>query len=172
MKTNTTIITLIAATAIAGLLFAPRTKPTAEPVIAEVEVDTTPCQVLDFNELDPDNHEMDIMRLAYATAWVESRWNEAAVNGSCVGFLQISPIMVREANRLLGFDCFVDGDRWDEQASIAIYHVVMDYLNPTADIVKACKIWNGAGVSQQYIQKVTDKYNELVAEGWYYDMED
>lgn len=108
-----------------------------------------------------DQFGEEAMRLGSAIAWVESRCNPAAVNGNCVGYLQISPIMVREANRLLGWECFTYDDRLDEQGSLAIFYTIMAHHNPTLDIHRACRIWNGPGVSAWYIREVTEAYNRI-----------
>ena len=96
-----------------------------------------------------------------AFAWVESRHNPNAVNGNCVGYLQISPIMVREANRMAGEERFTLDDRWDKEKSIDMFRVIMEKKNPTLDIDKACIIWNGRGCSQQYKDAIKARIKEL-----------
>lgn len=82
--------------------------------------------------------------MAEAFAWVESRGDHMAYNEKedAVGLLQIRPIMVREANRLLGEEAFILADRWEPLESIDIFCTVMEHLNPTLDIDRAIDIWN------------------------------
>lgn len=85
-----------------------------------------------------------IFAMADAFAMQESRMTEDAVSecGTYVGCLQISPIMVREANRILGEELYSYDDRLDAGCSYGIFKVVMEHHNPELDIDKACKIWN------------------------------
>lgn len=95
-------------------------------------------------------HEDSLIALATAFAIQETRMTERAISpcGRYVGCLQISRIMVREANRLCGVDMFYSDtnvfydDRLDRQGSLAIFSVVMDYKNPTLDVDRAVDIWN------------------------------
>ena len=82
--------------------------------------------------------------MAEAFAWVESKGDHMAYNEreDAVGLLQIRPIMVREANRLLGEEAFTLADRWEPLESIDIFCTVMEHLNPTLDIDRAIDIWN------------------------------
>ena len=52
---------------------------------------------------------------------IESRHNKNAKNGKYVGTLQISPIMVREANKINGYKKYSLSDRNDSLMSAYIY---------------------------------------------------
>ena len=90
----------------------------------------------------PDQDPVEAM--AYAFAMVESNGNHQAYNPkeNAVGLLQIRPIMVREANRLLGEEAFTLADRWEPLESIDIFCTVMEHPNPKLDIDRAIDIWN------------------------------
>ena len=82
--------------------------------------------------------------MAEAFAWVESKGDNMAYNEreDAVGLLQIRPIMVREANRLLGEEAFTLADRWEPLESIDIFCTVMEHHNPKLDIDRTIDIWN------------------------------
>ena len=82
--------------------------------------------------------------LVQAIIHVESRGNDSAIgdNGLAVGCLQIHPICVREANRLIGFDSFDLDDRYNRQQSINIFNVIRSRIkNPTNE--RVARQWNG-----------------------------
>lgn len=80
-----------------------------------------------------------------------------------VGILQITPIMVREANRILGKDKYKLSDRTDIDKSVELFNVVQSYHNPNKDMNLALKIWNSKA-PLSYHNKVINKYNELIKE--------
>ena len=94
--------------------------------------------------------EDTIYALAYAFAMQESKLDEHAISpcGRYVGCMQISRIMVAEANRICTVELFYSDtnvfcdDRLDRQGSLAIFRTVMDYHNPKYDIDEAVNIWN------------------------------
>ena len=83
-------------------------------------------------------------RLAHAFAVVESNDNPKAINRkeNAVGLLQIRPIMVRQANQIVGEDLYELSDREDSLVSLGIFHTIMSELNPELDVDKAIDIWN------------------------------
>lgn len=96
-----------------------------------------------------------------ALAWVESRWNDEAVSPKqAVGYLQLTPVIVKDANRILGDEVYTLDSRTDREQSIEIFNIIMDNYNPEHDMQYALKIWNPyAKVS--YHRAVMQKYNEL-----------
>lgn len=88
--------------------------------------------------------EDTINAMALAFVKQESNFNHTAVSpcGQWVGCLQLSEIMVREANRIVGFDCFNYNDRYDRQGSYAIFRIVQQHHNPNLEIDRAIDIWN------------------------------
>jgi hypothetical protein len=75
---------------------------------------------------------------------VESRGNVKAYNSKedAVGCLQIRPIMLREVNRLLGWNKYTLADRWSKEKSIEMFNVIRDHTkNPTDEIL--ARNWNG-----------------------------
>lgn len=85
-----------------------------------------------------------IFAMADAFAMQESRMTEDAVSpcGKYVGCLQISEIMVREANRVLDEELYSYNDRYDAGCSYGMFKAVMEYHNPNLDIEKAINLWN------------------------------
>lgn len=104
-----------------------------------------------------------------ALAWVESGWNTQALGTKKdVGWLQLTPIMVADANEILGAEYCTLDDRYFKEKSIEIFNVVMNERNPDRDKHFALKIWNPkAPVS--YHTKVMDKYYELLNNYYYED---
>lgn len=97
--------------------------------------------------------------LLEAIIYVESRGNPKAYNAKedAAGQLQIRPIMVREANRICGYERFSLKDRWDPQRSIEMWYVVQNYHNPSYSPVIACSVWNAGNKKKQvpvYLRKV------------------
>lgn len=150
-----TVLVALAALALAGTCKSDT--PTAQAMPCEHFRDTAkmipePDTAFDIAALQAE-HE----KVANAIAMVESGGNPNAVNGDCVGWLQISPVMVREANRILGAELYVLEDRLDPYTSFAIFCTVMDERNPEYDIRKACRIWNPKA-GEWYYRRVVKHY--------------
>ena len=119
---------------------------------------TTPDTVIDL-----EAEWAALSRLAHAFAVVESNNNPNAVNHreNAVGLLQIRPIMIRQANMIVGEDIYTLFDRHDSIMSIAIFHTVMSELNPTLDIDRAIDIWN-PNASREYRNLVIAVYENQI----------
>ena len=82
--------------------------------------------------------------LIEAIMYVESRGDINAYNAkeNAVGCLQIRPIMLREVNRLLGYNKYKLTDRWNKEKSIQMFNVIKEHTtNPTDE--KLARNWNG-----------------------------
>ena len=77
------------------------------------------------------------------------------------GCLQITPILVREVNRIQSERKFSINDAKDRNKSIEMYNIIQAYYNPGHDRHLALKIWNPrAPVS--YHKRVEEEYNKLI----------
>lgn len=94
---------------------------------------------------------------------IESGGKEDAYNKKeeAVGILQIRPIMLRHANKIIGFEKFSLDDRWCKEKSIEIFWTVQTYHNPDIDLEQACHLWN-AGITNKRKWEITETYRNLV----------
>lgn len=99
-----------------------------------------------------------------ALSFVESGNSPTKVgSNNDVGMLQITPIMVREANRIVGNNKYKLSDRTNIDKSVELFNVVQAHHNPNKDLNLALKIWNSKA-PLSYHKKVINKYNELIKE--------
>lgn len=111
-------------------------------------------------------YEINWDRFVEAIIWKESRGNEMCVgdSGKAVGVLQIHPVMVREANRILRMrgedEKFTYEDRYSKEKSIEIFNVIQDYHNEDHDFMRALQIWN-KNHPVSYSEQIMNKYKEL-----------
>ena len=101
--------------------------------------------------------ESDTDKLIKIFEHIESRHNENARNCKYVGTLQISPIMVREANKINGYKKYSLSDRNDSLMSANIFKDVMKHKNREKSIRKAVIIWRGK-YNQNYRKKVINMF--------------
>lgn len=74
---------------------------------------------------------------------IESGGDVMALNKSgAAGVLQLMPIYVKEANRLLGADVYTLNCRFDYNKSISMFYVIQNKYNPNRDIDIAIKLHN------------------------------
>ena len=97
-----------------------------------------------------------------ALIYVESGGDNNAMgkhnDGGC---LQITPITVEDANRILGYGKYTLNDRFSREKSIEIFNAIQDYYNPERDLHFALKLWNPKA-PYSYHLKVMRKYDELL----------
>lgn len=112
--------------------------------------------------------QADWSNIISAIAYTESKYNPKAVSktGNHVGYLQISKIMIRDCNRIVGYKKYTYQDRYSIKKSIEIFHLIQKYYNPTNNVEKAIRLWNGgAGYTKSktegYYQKVKRKLIEI-----------
>ena len=107
-------------------------------------------------------------QLIHAISYVESRHNPKARNGAYVGCLQIGPGMVRECNNILKRQnssvTYSLNDRYDTQKSHEMFVIFQNSYNPSGDIEKAIRMWNGGPgytvrSTNHYYNAVMDAYN-------------
>lgn len=105
----------------------------------------------------PLNHE----RLYRALIEVESGGDPHAVGdgGRAVGVLQIHPIMVRDVNRILGYDRWTLEDRWSAAESREMLEVYLGHYGATS-YEEAARKWNGGPDGHE--QRQTLQYWESV----------
>lgn len=99
----------------------------------------------------------DIDKVIKIFEHIESRHNNEARNGKYVGTLQISPIMVREANRINGYEKYTLSDRNDSLMSANMFKDVMEYHNGEKSLTKAIRIWTG-GNEREYRNRVFNMF--------------
>ena len=91
----------------------------------------------------------------------ESEGDVLAVSpcGMYVGCIQMSKIMVREANRLIGDSIYSYDDRIDPDCSFGMFMAVMNGRNPNLDIDRAIDLWN-VRCPDEYRNNVKAYYHE------------
>lgn len=159
-KTQWCAVAISVALLIACMVLADRQQKASAKVTTPIEsgisVDPADSVIADY--------EWRLYRLASAMAEVESGNNPHARNGQYVGWLQISPVMVREANRLLGFEAYYLTDRETIEGSLAIFGTIMAVYNPDLDVRTACKVWN-KHAGEAYYQRIRNIYDVIGEEG-------
>ncbi len=110
-----------------------------------------------------DQEAFDWNPVMDAIIQVESKGNPRAVCGRYVGVLQISPVLVKECNNILRSrgikKTYSLSDRFNEQKSREMFVIIQSFHNPTHNVEKAIRMWNGGpGYSvartQRYLNKV------------------
>ncbi|MFA5542141.1 MAG: lytic transglycosylase domain-containing protein [Bacilli bacterium] len=102
----------------------------------------------------------DFELIELAIIWQESKANPNPKysDGKSEGILQITPIYVKEANRILGKNKYTLYDRRNPLKSHEMFLVVQNYHNPEKDVEKAVKLHNKG---KRYFEEVMDRYNCL-----------
>lgn len=105
-----------------------------------------------------------------AISQVESEGNPKAVSkcGRYVGYLQISEILVRECNQILGRKAYTYADRYDKQKSIEMFIIFQEHFNSEGNIEKAIRLWNSGDLkcmsrkasTEGYYRRVMNRFTE------------
>ena len=94
---------------------------------------------------------------------VESEGDSKAVSGNSCGAMQITPILVKECNRILekqnSKKRYSLKDRFSVEKSKEMFLLIQSYFNPTNNVEKAIRSWNGG---MRYSVKRTQRYYNKV----------
>ena len=98
-----------------------------------------------------------------AIVQVESEGNTRAVKGNSCGAMQITPILVAECNNILkkrnSKKRYTLADRFSVKKSKEMFLLIQSYYNPTNNIEKAIRAWNGGN---NYSVRNTQNYYKRV----------
>ena len=93
--------------------------------------------------------------------------NARSKNGQHVGILQISPCVVDDCNKICGKKKFSYSDRTSREKSIEMFNIYQNKYNPTHNLEKALRVWNGGpnytvNGTNGYVKRVMRKFNQLI----------
>ena len=99
-----------------------------------------------------------------AIAIVESNNNPKALGGGgSVGLLQITPVLVKDCNKILQKQNkskrYSLADRYNAEKSKEMFIIIQEYYNPQHNVEKAIRLWNGG---PKYSIKSTQIYYNKV----------
>jgi hypothetical protein len=96
-----------------------------------------------------------------ALSYVESRGNDSLIGSSNdVGRYQITPIYVKEVNRILRKDVYTLDDRYSKSKSEEMIYILNKKYNPKFDIERAIKLHNPhakPNYRTQIIRRINDR---------------
>jgi hypothetical protein len=96
-----------------------------------------------------------------ALIWVESNGiSDAIGKTNDAGILQITPIYVKEVNRLMKHQKYNLQDRFSPEKSMEMFEIINDFKNPEKDIKLAIKIHNPRA-PESYERKIMAKMKEI-----------
>jgi hypothetical protein len=105
----------------------------------------------------PDHWELRTMALIQGEAGgKDNAWGTK----NDTGWLQITPILVKEVNRLQSDRRYTMNDALNRKRSIEMYNIIQGYYNPEKDLHLALKIWNPKA-PLSYHKKVQAEYEKL-----------
>lgn len=129
-------------------------------VVLLVLIITTCCVA---NAKSNDRKQFNWGPLMDAITQVESEGNSRAVSGKSCGAMQITPILVKDCNAILKqrgeSKRYTLDDRFSVKKSREMFVLIMSHYNPTNDIERAIRLWNG-GV--RYTRRGTQNYYDKV----------
>ena len=97
--------------------------------------------------------ERDVLILAIAKT--ESDFDFNARGGSNdYGVFQLTPIFVKEANRIIGEEVYKHSDAFEPKKALEMVTIVQDHRNPTHDTATAIALHNPRGNAIGYADKV------------------
>lgn len=138
--------------------------PVPETIATEDEPRLVRIDVSDYNGPDRPmcgSAHRTALTLAFAT--VESGCDEAAVGPTDdLGWLQITPVLVEDCNRILRRTEFTLEDRLDRERSEQMFRIIQDHYNPSWDLTAAARRWN-PGADKAYRDKVAKAYSDISA---------
>ena len=111
------------------------------------------------------NEKFSWERVINAIIQVESKGNPKAFNpnGNCAGILQITPGLVKQCNAWLktkkSKKRYTLNDRYNVKKSKEMFEMYQHYFNPSNDVERAIRIWNGG---PGYKVKSTNEYYKKV----------
>ena len=129
------------------------------------------CLMLTFSlAMNAQKETYDWSKIMNAIIQVESKGNPKAhnPNGDCCGILQITPILVKQCNVWLknqkSKKRYTLQDRYNVQKSKEMFIMVQEHYNPSHDVEKAIRLWNGGPnyslrATNGYYKKVMKYYN-------------
>lgn len=112
-----------------------------------------------INEIKRDNRLNQMARMISAIEWCESRQNRLAYNANenAAGILQIRPIMIAEANRLLGWEKYTLSDRFDVKKSRELFILIQtNKLNGPYNLDSLAHVWNCGSNDAGKLKKTRD----------------
>jgi hypothetical protein len=94
--------------------------------------------------------------LLRAIIQVESQGRPDVINfrEQAIGLLQIRDVMLKEVNRIAGYEKYTVKDCLDSLRSIEMFWVVQDYQNPSGDYYTGARLWNGKSKRNLYWKKI------------------
>lgn len=118
------------------------------------------------NERLKIGYQYDLSNVLEAISYVESRGNDSIIskNKKCVGILQITPIVVKECNEILGTKKYNLKDRLSKEKSFEMFYLIQKKYNKSGDIKKAAYVWRGGNQKENeiYYKKVLKRLNNRV----------
>ena len=95
-------------------------------------------EIEDIEEVNQENDDWE--DFTKALIWVESKGDSKAVgSNNDVGVLQITPVLLRDCNRILEMEIFKLEDRLDSLKSVEMFNIIQDHYNPQHDYHWALK---------------------------------
>ena len=98
----------------------------------------------------------------------EGRANVVSRDGRYVGCLQISKILVRQCNIIVGYNKYTYDDRYSKDKSHEMFIVFQEHFNKEGNMEKAIRLWNSGDLNcmnrkastEGYYRRVMAKYNQ------------
>lgn len=142
-----TIITALISCLITSFIWA-KTIPEEKDCIEVVRIEK---QTVDWN------------KLIEAIIWRESRGNDNSVNhkSNAVGCLQITPIYLKQCNKIAGHEKYKLSDRYSRIKSIEMLNLYQSHFNPEKDLHLAIKLHNPRA-NYSYHRDIEKKYKDLI----------
>lgn len=124
------------------------------------------CEINNYQPNNFNNEKADVLKqeikkelsewdiFIQALIQVESEGKADAVGkANDVGILQITPIYVKDVNRILGEEKYDLGCRTDTEKSLEMFEILQGHYNPSKSIDKAIKLHNPKA-PQSYRNKI------------------
>lgn len=121
-------------------------------LVLGTRIDKNPKVIITNSPIENTLSEWEIMKLAIVKT--ESEFNPLAVGKSeDWGIFQITPIYVKEVNRILGEEKYSHEDAFNPEKSMAMFTIMQNHHNPENDIDRAIASHNPTA-SSAYSVKV------------------
>lgn len=107
------------------------------------------CEINSYQPNDFNNEKADVIKQEIKKE--PSEWDifvealiqvESEGKTNDVGILQITPIYVKDVNRILGEDRYTLAERTDTEKSLEMFEILQGHYNPSKSIDKAIKLHN------------------------------